>query len=370
MIRFNKNLFIGLVLFVSMITFLGNHIFYLYSLKKDINIGNFISNVASTELKPTEIKDEKQSVYFLGDLMLARDVERRLKQNGIDYAFANINFSENNNTYVVANFEGTIPGVHKSTPNFGFQFSVDESFLPFLSRAGITHVSLANNHALDFGQSAYLNSFNKLTVNNIVPFGHPIEISSTSISYLEIKNHKIALIGLMAIDTFISKDDLMSVFDEAKSFSDLQIVVVHWGSEYLQNQSDFQRRQAKIFSELGADLVVGHHPHVVQGIEWINNTLVFYSLGNFLFDQYFSKEVQEGLVLNIDFKDQIIVNLLPVSSLENRVQPSYMSLENKGFFLKELANLSQTDLQNEILNGSIMFKQNLATSTEVVIMTQ
>ena len=126
------------------------------------------------------------------------------------------------------------------------------------------------------------------------------------------------------------------------------------------------------FSELGADLVVGHHPHVVQGIEKINNTLVFYSLGNFIFDQYFNQPVRQGLVLQLmeNSNSKLELNLIPVSSEETLAQPKLMNESAKSLFLKNLARYSSIDVVEDIKAAKISLDNLLATSTETAIIAE
>ncbi len=357
-----RSFFLFILLIISSIYLWNFFINNKPSSTPNFNYGTFTQGTDHIIDKP------KTNIYFLGDLMLGRNVERRLQKNGVASAFKNFNFLEQN-TYVVANFEAAVPVVHQPTPDFNFQFSVSEASLLDLKAVGITHVSLANNHAFDFGKLGYENTLIQLEKNNVTAFGNPTVISTSSITYLELEKNRVAIIALMTIDEFLSKNDLKEVFTKASQNSDIQIVFVHWGSEYNQTQSASQRNQAKVFSDLGAELVIGHHPHVVQGIEWLDNTLVFYSLGNFIFDQYFSRQVQEGLMLDLSFKENIKIKLIPVTSIDSRVQPKYMNEENQKVFLRELADLSQEGLYNEIISAEINYLKNLATSSEVVIMT-
>ena len=143
---------------------------------------------------------------------------------------------------------------------------------------------------------------------------------------------------------------------------------MHWGVEYANTNSATQRKLAQTLSKLGVDIIVGHHPHVVQNIELIDNTLVFYSLGNFIFDQYFSVPVQQGLVLKLD--SDLGIELLPVSSEEVRVQPAFMAKEKRKLFLESLSRRSDIRLVEDILMGKILYQNMLASSSEVAIMAE
>jgi poly-gamma-glutamate synthesis protein (capsule biosynthesis protein) len=130
------------------------------------------------------------------------------------------------------------------------------------------------------------------------------------------------------------------------------IVNIHWGDEYQKSSSSFQQNLAHKIIDAGADLIIGHHPHVVQDIGFYKGKLIFYSLGNFIFDQYFSKDTQQGLAVELEFfSDKAIYRLLPIQS--HLSQPFLMEEEIKSAFLKDLAQKSSHELKEEIENGKI-----------------
>lgn len=174
--------------------------------------------------------------------------------------------------------------------------------------------------------------------------------------------------GLHVLFTTPSNETIAAVTTYAREHSDLQIVFVHWGEEYSLTHGNSQRELAKTLAANSVDIIVGHHPHVVQDIELIDNTLVFYSLGNFIFDQYFSAPVQQGLMLALDKNLQI--NLQPVSSENIRTQPAFMEGEVETIFLSNLAKRSDERLSSSIVNGKIDYSFILASSPEVAIMAE
>ena len=296
----------------------------------------------------------KNSIYFFGDIMLARDVERRMSQVDSAYPFLYTEIPTES-AYAVANFESAVPVVHVPTPNNTFRFSTKKESLPALANAGFTHVSLANNHAFDAGLPGYNHTITQLWENDIVPFGHPTVISSSSVVFLELDGIIVALIAVHTLFTEPDRAAVSAVLSYAAEKSDKQIIYLHWGEEYLRQQSDAQRQYATFLIGAGADMIVGHHPHVVQGVELILGVPVFYSLGNYIFDQYFSPEVQTGLVLNLSYNTSLEVALLPVTSAESRIQPRPMSESDRADFLETLATLSAPELAPQILTGKLIF---------------
>jgi poly-gamma-glutamate synthesis protein (capsule biosynthesis protein) len=310
------------------------------------------------------------SIFFVGDVMLARDVEEHMRKQGGDYPFLNLSFLKNSHAYVVANFEASVPQWHKKTPNYNFSFSVDKQYLANFKASGFTHVSLANNHSLDNGKEGLANTKKELTNESIHYFGAPTEISTSStISFLTLEDKRVAILGLNTISAALDMSELEAVIGFANLNSNYQIVYVHWGEEYDNKSSLTQQELAKQLADLGVDIIIGHHPHVVEEVEIINNTMVFYSLGNFIFDQYFSTEVQEGLVLELFLaEEKLLVNLLPVTSLSTRAQPRLMNDQEAALFLDKLALNSAPNLKNMIATGQVYLTNTLATSTEMAMM--
>ncbi len=295
---------------------------------------------------------EPETVYFVGDIMLARDVERRLSARESDYAFGNLDFLKDA-AAVIGNFEAAIPEVHEPTPNMVMRFSVPASLLPVLSAGGVTHVSLANNHALDFGEEGYHHTRDELETLGLGVVGHPTRIDDDSVAYIEVGGKVIAVLGVNATYGGVS-DDWTDVLETSSMQSDVQIVYIHWGEEYQPWHSESQEELARLFVDTGADIVIGHHPHVVQDIESYKNGLIFYSLGNFIFDQYWNDDVSEGLMLELVLggKDPH-VSLLPVESKTERVRPRLMSVDERTAFLEGLSKRSSAMLAEDIMRGAI-----------------
>lgn len=296
---------------------------------------------------------KRDRIVFLGDIMLARDVERKLLR--ADAAFPFLMLKERLAArVVVGNFEAAMPKVHQPTPNFGMVFSVTPALLDRLIAGGVTHLSLANNHGLDHGLAGYQNAVSELNLRGFEVFGHPGAVATNTIQYIEVGDKSIALVGIHAVYTVPSLAAIEAVLDEAERHSDVQIAYIHWGNEYELTNSAAQQRMAHSLVDAGFDLIVGHHPHVVQNIERYKDTLIFYSLGNFIFDQYFSQDVQEGLVLEV-VPGQVgwSVVLVPVESKTVKVQPREMTDINRQAFLNALAARSSPELAGEISNGTL-----------------
>ena len=297
----------------------------------------------------------EDAMLVVGDVMLGRDVEKIIEAYGLLYPFKHIK-DELQTTVVLGNFEAAVPKVHVPTPAFGMVLSVDKQNLESLSRSGFTHLSLANNHSYDFGSGGLVDTKDALTLYGFKIFGEPQNISSDSISYVEINDVPIAIIAVDAVSGYPEHSELDPILEIAKRGSAMQMVYIHWGEEYQGRHNSAEERFAHALVDAGVDLVVGHHPHVVQDIEEYNGALIFYSLGNFVFDQYFESEVQIGLALHIELNEEKgEVTLLPVDSRGSKASPQLMTRETRSSFLEDLARKSSSSLTETLKTGQLEF---------------
>lgn len=294
-----------------------------------------------------------REVVFVGDVLLARDVERRLGAVGQQYPFSQIkDFFEGK--FVVGNFEAVIPKIHQPTPDLNTRFSVKTDNLDSIVEAKFTHWSLANNHSNDFGSDGFHETVNQLELRRFSVFGISQGLSTTSFTQTIVNNKKIGLIAFNAVSNDPEIEGLLNMIKSADSEVDYLVVYPHWGDEYQVSHNLRQELLAHLMIDSGVDLIVGSHPHVVQDVELYKNRLIFYSLGNLLFDQYFSEEVQIGLMISLlPQNDKLIISLVPVSSFDNKIQPKILEGDGLKEFLIDLSKRSSAELKNSILSGKI-----------------
>jgi poly-gamma-glutamate synthesis protein (capsule biosynthesis protein) len=303
----NKFIYSFFILIIVFIVFLVN----LFN-KENIN-GNKIYNYIKAERNNSVTSDEKQEIklLFVGDVMMTRYVEKKIKKFNKEYIYPFekiLNYLKTFD-YVIANLEGPISdkGV-KIGSKYSFRMKPDVA--EALSKANINVVNLANNHIFDYGKVAFEDTLKNLDKNNIKYFGNsyePLIIEKEGIKigflgfsdflkHLEVKESKT---GIATVN-----DNLSEIIKKAKEKVDILIVSFHWGEEYKKLANERQRKIAKIAIDSGADLVIGHHPHVIQDIEKYKEKFIFYSLGNFIFDQNFSKETMIGGGVEVYIKKQ------------------------------------------------------------------
>lgn len=297
-----------------------------------------------------------KSIRFVGDVMLARNVETLMNTYGSDYPYSQLP-AQGTSSLLVGNFEGAIRQEHVQTPDFTYAFSVDKKHLDALYAYGFTHLGLANNHSFDFGLEDFEHTYAVLQNSSTTPFGHPNIFATSSAVYATIDSSTVGIIALQAVDSMPSDDAITEVLEYVAAQSDVQIVYVHWGIEYESQHSIFQGKLAHSLVDAGADIIIGHHPHVVQDIEKYNESIIFYSLGNFIFDQYFDTAVQEGLMLDISFQEEKpLITLLPVTSIGSKSAPYSMGIHEKTLFLTDVAQRSDKELSEMILSGTILMQ--------------
>lgn len=294
------------------------------------------------------------TVLFLGDVMLGRNVEFLSDSNGVEYSTASIATELPATDAVVANFESAMASPHRRTRAYTTQFSTASTMLPALLALGVTHASLANNHALDFGVTGYNHTITELSQIGITPFGHPDTIGTSSVTILD-GPQRIGMIGINTVFSVPDVEQLRLQVAELQTSTDVQVAYIHWGDEYIPVHNQAQENFARELVAMGIDVIIGHHPHVVQDIDIIDGVLVFYSLGNFIFDQYFSTAVQEGYAVHmlVEADRELSFTIIPITSVDTRSQPRKMNDEETIVFLTTLAEQSNPVIRDQIMQNNL-----------------
>ena len=259
---------------------------------------------------PEENINKEVSIILAGDTMLGRTVQIKSRElNNFNYPFEKVAGTLKEANLVFINLENSINEECPSVSE-GYLLCAKPEAAKGLAFAGIDIVNLANNHTGAFGKKGIDATRDALRKEGI---------EATGIGGLLVKEVKKTKFGFLGFD-FTSK--LPGVGDYelitfSKSEVDILIVGVHWGTEYMSEPNKDQKIWAVKMVEAGADVIVGHHPHWVQTVEFINGKPVYYSLGNFVFDQMWSEETKKGMVVRLTFKDAKLVK-------EERL-PIYMS---------------------------------------------
>ena len=295
-------------------------------------------------------------MLFVGDIMMARGVAQLTEKYGLEYPFFNIRplFYLFNWNIIYGNLEGPVRTEAKPVSLFSVRFDYSPEIPQLLAKLGFNLLNIANNHMADQGYSAIDSTRKYLEENHIFPLG---DYSDCSLKYKYQKDNFIFLGANLVYKSKYCVQDLLQEIKELKTKdTNLYVIVTpHWGTEYTSSPDDFQKQTAHQLIEAGADLIVGHHPHVAQGIEEYREKLIFYSLGNFVFDMYFSQPVQQELALGFEYQpSKETFYLFPLQS--NKSQLSFMTAEEQTKFFNSLAQISTPSLADQIKKGVIEAK--------------
>jgi poly-gamma-glutamate synthesis protein (capsule biosynthesis protein) len=261
---------------------------------------NLTSYVSAYFLKE---RDPKVKVLFVGDLMFDRYIRRAANHKGNDFIFQELADLLSDNDLVIANLEGPITDKPSISLSVGVKdarsliFTFAESLALTLKKHNIGVVNLGNNHILNFGKAGLEETRRHLELAGVDYFGDPEAEDKRTL----IKKINGLKIGLVNYNDFIEPDP-DSTLEEIRGLTkqaDLVVVYTHWGNEYEKRAGERIRRLAHDFIDEGADLVIGTHPHVVQQKEEYRGKMIYYSLGNFVFDQYHRKETVKGLAVKV-----------------------------------------------------------------------
>ncbi len=275
----------------------------------------------------TSVETPITTLQFFGDIMLDRSVAKAMGNRGLEYLFEKLKGQENRFFYgmdlLVANLEGPFAKTRVSTTK-SIAFRFDPALAPELKEYGFDVLSLANNHTLDMGWANVDFTHETLNKNDLGHFGDQIREGKefTWFENLPATNEKIAFIGLNNTDHPLDMDKVRESITDAKAKARYVIAFMHWGPEYQRISREQERVLARQLIDLGVTTVVGAHPHVVQEIELYKGKPIFYSLGNFIFDQYFSKETQEGLSVGLVLQDGEVKKIytFPIFGEKSQVQ--------------------------------------------------
>jgi poly-gamma-glutamate synthesis protein (capsule biosynthesis protein) len=322
------------------------------------------ASTASDAIEQIQAEYTYDRVWFTGDVMLSRQVGQFAEERGADYPWRRVESLFGTRDAVVINFEACLSNRATFDWNDSMKFPVTPALLPAIVQSGITHASLANNHSFDCGIDDFAFTKSQLASAGVSPFGHPLTVTELSVSTTTVGNYTVGIVALHTLYENPGYNELSSLISRLKAATDYQVAYIHWGVEYELSSHESQQVLAQQLASHGIDLIVGHHPHVVQEIAQVGDTVIFYSLGNFIFDQYFSPEVQEGLVVVLEPVTGLQARLVPVSSVSARTQPAPLHGEEREQFLQLLAARSDPTLQTAIMNATIPLAYDLATSTK------
>ena len=277
-------------------------------------------------------------IIFTGDVMLSRGVARTIKDNNdVDYPFLKIRDYLKTADIVFGNLETALTQGREIGPG-EMVFRADPELAHSLRRAGFSVMSLANNHSMNFGQAGIKETFLNLLEagvdycgagNNSDEAYSPVFISKKGINFafLAFTDSDVIPASYQAGTStagvaFMDIAKMQKAVKSAQETADFVIVSMHSGYEYKTNPNNRQINFAHSAVDAGADLVIGHHPHIVQKAELYKNKYIFYSLGNFVFDQR-ATNTRQAVIMKAIFNKAKLLEIEPQAIfIENFSQPT------------------------------------------------
>jgi poly-gamma-glutamate capsule biosynthesis protein CapA/YwtB (metallophosphatase superfamily) len=258
-------------------------------------------------------------IFFVGDLLYDRSIRAAADRDGDDFIFSCLANEFARYDLVIANLENPItdnPSVSVGTlppnPN-NYRFTAPLRTADVLAQHNIRAVSIGNNHVYDQGTAGIGQTRATLLSSHILAVGDPTDEHNTSARFT-VNNIPITLVAYN--EFFPSREWTLPAI--ASSTTKTSIVFAHWGDEYATTSAPRQQTRARQFIDAGADLVIGSHPHVVQEYTTYKDAPIYYSLGNFMFDNYDNYDVTHGLGLEVVITQEGIQQVIEHPLVLNR----------------------------------------------------
>jgi gamma-polyglutamate biosynthesis protein CapA len=294
------------------------------------------------------------SMTLVGDIMMGRNIENVIKEHGEQYLFRYMESYLKNADYVSGNFEH--PVLIEEEQNYEkadkyIHLSTNKEAVQAVKDAGFTVMNLANNHMMDYSEKGLNDTVNIFREKELsfVGAGENMQ-QAKNIVYNDVNGIRVATLGFTDayVDGFIveenqpgvlsmNPDMLFNQIIDAKNSkrgnADLVVVHAHWGQEYDDEPSPRQQELGRAMVEAGADIIVGHHPHVLQSFEVYKDGIIFYSLGNFIFDQGWTRTKDSALVqYHLDTSGTATVDIVPLQIYEGTPRRTSNWLDRKRIF--------------------------------------
>ncbi|HEY5560783.1 MAG TPA: CapA family protein [Clostridiaceae bacterium] len=334
------------------------------------NISPDFSRSNSSEEEGSTLPSSAITISLVGDCTLGTDDKfdpstnftSLLKQNNNNYAYFFKNVAEifKNDDYTTANLETTFTKTNVKSPKL-FNFKGDPNYAQILNDGYIEGVNIDNNHIMDFMGNGLKDTKDALTAKGIDYFG------LGSVVLKDIKGHKFAFLGYSGVeeDDSFNENSIKTMkmdINKLKEEGYIVIINIHWGQESQYYPNDTQKRIGHMAIDWGADLIVGHHPHVIEGIELYKGKFICYSLGNFCFGGNSNPPDQDSFIFQIKFSflgddftsNQARVIPCSVSSInsKNDYCPTPLVSSKKESLLEKINKLS-FNLKNKITDQFI-----------------
>jgi len=300
---------------------------------------------------------EEIVIGAVGDIMLAGRWTPLLRDQGYDHPFGGVAATLAASDINLANLESPIAHGGREYTAKRFRFRAEPEVAAAVRKAGFNLVTLANNHSMDFGAGALAETMANLEAAGVAWIGAGKDLAEARrAAIFTVKGKKIAFLGYsltQPVEFFAAgqrpgtapgyEQFFIPDIARARREADYVIVSFHWGKEGCDTPTPFQRSIAHKAIDAGADVIIGHHPHVLQGIERYGNGIIFYSLGNFTFASK-SRAADQSVIIRLRLNDaQREAEILPLDVFYRRVgfQPRLLSEKPAENVIERLNSLSK-----------------------------
>lgn len=299
---------------------------------------------------------ERLLIHFAGDTIFSGKVEERLEKAGYDSPYEYVRGLFQNDDLSVLNLETPVTAGGDPAKDKTFVFKSPPKAIGPMAQAGVDAVNLANNHVLDQGVAGLQDTMKTLRQHHVMYVGAGKNSKEAYAPvYLERKGIKIALFGFSrvvpepgwvagkskpGVASAYAPEAALNAIKAARKNADLVLVMTHWGKERTTKLEDHQQELAHAFIDAGADLVVGGHPHVMQGLEQYKGKWIAYSTGNFIFTKSKDPKTWETAVFSASCTRGGDCGLKLIPYRTELGQPVPMSPEEGSQLLKEIESFS------------------------------
>ncbi len=320
------------------------------------------------EQKATKPQTESQTITIgaVGDIFLGGTSTTTVMDNGYDHPFTETKPLYANADIVIGNLEGPLTSRGSPAQNKRFVYRTPaHKVTPALKNAGFHIVTLANNHSMDYGITGLQDTIRSLEEHHIAHIGAGETLQSARRAYVfQSKGLKIGFLGYSLTfpeefwanqekggTAFAREKQLRDDLRLLRNETDAIVVSFHWGRELQTELRPYQSRMGRMAIDEGAALVIGHHPHIMQGIEAYKHGLILYSLGNYTFGSY-SNRVQYGGIANVELDSNgfrsLELSIIDINNFRQQFQPKPMKNKRLQHALHEVKELSK--VQNTVLS--------------------
>lgn len=299
----------------------------------DIIEGSVDMPESQQDVQNETVSNDPFTMLFTGDIQMGSNITAAYDRAGLNGILSEeLKQQMINADITMVNEEFPFGTGGTKAPDKQFTFKTDPAYVKMFQESGVDIVSLANNHVLDFGPDVLSQTFETLDQAGISYVGagetlerasacETIEVNGTKVGFLCASR----VIPVVEWDVRNSQPGVFTTYDpqllveqigEARKENDLVVVYVHWGIEKAEVPEEYQKVLAHAYIDAGADLVIGSHPHVLQGIEYYKDVPIVYSLGNFMFNPTIEKTVV--LKVTVDENQKLALQMIPAAASDSK----------------------------------------------------